>query len=167
MYCFTTGRHQNLKVTKQYIKNLTQQKISTVLHTSPRTLSLNFLILHNIVALHTVFQCTALAKLTYATPAWWRFTNVSDRNRLAVFLCWMTKFGYYSQHSPSFASLCDQADKRFFFTVCYNNIHPLDCLLPPNVIKTYKTCPRGRSFQLPSKTTNECNLLYRMVCKCI
>ena len=33
-------------------------------------------------ALHAVFQSTALAKVTYAAPAWWGFTNAADRNRL-------------------------------------------------------------------------------------
>ena len=31
-------------------------------------------------ALHAVFQSTALAKVTYASPAWWGFTNAADRN---------------------------------------------------------------------------------------
>jgi len=66
-------------------------------------------------ALNTVCQCTVLAKLTYATPAWWGFTNASDRNRLEAFLRQMKKCGYYPNQSPTIASLCDQADERFFF----------------------------------------------------
>jgi len=33
-------------------------------------------------ALHTVFQCTVVAKqtVTYAIPAWWGFTNASNGN---------------------------------------------------------------------------------------
>ena len=120
-------------------------------------------------ALNTVFQCTVLAKLTYATPAWWGFTSASDRNRLEAFLRRMKKFGYYPKQSPTFASLCDQADERFFFKVRYNNTHPLHSLLPPKVIKTYKTRPRGHPFQLPTKTNtlDECNFLCRMLYKCI
>jgi len=37
------------------------------------------------LALHAVFQSTALAKVTYAAPAWWGFTNAADRNRLEAF----------------------------------------------------------------------------------
>ena len=29
-------------------------------------------------ALHAVFQSAALAKVTYASPAWWGFTNAAD-----------------------------------------------------------------------------------------
>jgi len=37
-------------------------------------------------ALHVVFQSTALAKVTIASPAWWGFTNPADRNRLEAFI---------------------------------------------------------------------------------
>jgi hypothetical protein len=36
-------------------------------------------------ALHAIFQATALAKLTYASPAWWGFTLAADRDRLEAF----------------------------------------------------------------------------------
>ena len=73
----------------------------------------------------------------------------------------MKKLGYYPKQSRTFASLCDQADERFFFKVRYNNAHPLHCLLPTSVIKTHKTRPGGHPFQLPTKTTSldECNFI--------
>ena len=37
-------------------------------------------------ALHAVFQATVVAKLSYASLAWWRFTNAVDRNLLEAFL---------------------------------------------------------------------------------
>jgi len=36
--------------------------------------------------LQIVFRSTALAKLLYASPAWWRFANASKKNRLEAFL---------------------------------------------------------------------------------
>jgi len=33
-------------------------------------------------ALHTVFQATVVAKLSYASPAWWGLTSVADRDHL-------------------------------------------------------------------------------------
>jgi len=37
-------------------------------------------------ALHTVFQATVVAKLSYASPAWWGLTSAADRDRLEAFL---------------------------------------------------------------------------------
>ena len=45
-------------------------------------------------ALHAVFQSTAMAKVTYAAPAWWGFTNSADRNRLEAFIRRAVRHGY-------------------------------------------------------------------------
>jgi len=37
-------------------------------------------------ALHSVFQATVVAKLSHASPAWWRLTSVADRDHLEAFL---------------------------------------------------------------------------------
>ena len=50
-------------------------------------------------ALQLVFRSIALAKLLYAVPAWWGFTNAGDRNRLEGFLRRAQKAGYYNNDS--------------------------------------------------------------------
>ena len=37
-------------------------------------------------AIHAVFQATVIAKLCYASPAWWGFTSAADRGRLVAFV---------------------------------------------------------------------------------
>jgi len=65
--------------------------------------------------LQLVFRSIALAKLLYAVPAWWGFTNAGDRNRLEGFLRRAQKAGYYNNDSlPTVAAHCDQADEQLF-----------------------------------------------------
>jgi len=33
-----------------------------------------------------VYQATVMAKILYATSAWWRFTSASDRQRIEAFV---------------------------------------------------------------------------------
>ena len=37
-------------------------------------------------ALHAVFQATVVAKMTYASPAWWGYASATDKARLEAFL---------------------------------------------------------------------------------
>src|SRR5664279_2876302 len=69
--------------------------------------------------LQSVFQATALAKLTYASQAWWGFTNAQDRSRLEAFLRRAAKADFYSANTkplskPNFSELCETADARLF-----------------------------------------------------
>ena len=69
--------------------------------------------------LHSVFQATVIAKLTYATPAWWGFVNAQEKNRLEAFLRRAAKAGFYSaKAAPLFSDLCVSADTRFFAALC-------------------------------------------------
>jgi len=93
--------------------------------------------------LQIVFRSTALAKLLYASPAWWRFANASKKNRLEAFLRWAGKSGYYTNGSlPTVAALCEQADEQLFRSVKYIPTHPLRPLLPPKHSTPYCTRPR-------------------------
>jgi len=65
-------------------------------------------------ALHAVFQSTAMAKVTYAAPAWWGFTNSADRIRLEAFIRRAVRHGYCVDTTPTLSSLCDKADLALF-----------------------------------------------------
>jgi len=56
--------------------------------------------------LQIVFRSTALAKLFYASPAWWGFANASEKNRPEAFLRRAGKSRYYTDDSlPTVAVL--------------------------------------------------------------
>jgi len=93
-----------------------------------------------------------MVKVTYAAPAWWGFTNATDRNHLeAVPLS--IKHGYCADTTPTLSSLCDKAEQTLFDNTLTNSTHPLHILLPPKVEKHYSTRPRDHCYQLPRKTS--------------
>ena len=76
-------------------------------------------------AIHSVFQAVVVAKLTYASPAWWGFSSAADRGRLEAFLRRAVIFNYRSDSVPSFLSLCEAADDKLFNSILYNTRHIL------------------------------------------
>jgi len=62
---------------------------------------------------HAVFQAIVLAKINYASSAWWGFTSADDRGRLEAFYCRCARFGYCNKNT-TIASMCDEADRRLF-----------------------------------------------------
>ena len=82
-------------------------------------------------ALHTVYQATVVAKLTYASPAWWGFASAADKARLEAFLRRSVHLGYRKQGNLTLAIICDEADDRLFKSISANPHHLLHHLLPP------------------------------------
>jgi len=114
-------------------------------------------------AVHAVFQSIAMAKVTYASPAWWGFTNSADRNRLEAFNRRAVRHCYCVDTTPTLSSLCDKADQALFDNS--SSTHPSHTLLPPKVEKHYSIRPCGHCYQLSRKTTalEEGNFLYRLL----
>jgi len=145
--------------------------IDTVMAGCARTLyGLRTLRAHGMpqACLQIVFRSTALAKLLYASPAWWGFANASEKNRLEAFLRWAGKSGYSTDDSlPTVAALCEQADEQLFRSIKYIPTHPLRPLLPPERSIPYCTCSRPHNYELPSKINNidERNFIYRVLYK--
>ena len=130
--------------------------------------------------LQLVFRSTALAKLLYAAPAWWRFADAGDRinldyrNRLEGFLRRAQKAGYYNNRSlPTVAAHCDQADEQLFSSLQYCHISTLYANLaiffPPERNTPYGTRSRSRphNYYFPQKFTSldECNYMFRVLYK--
>src|SRR5664279_696442 len=82
-------------------------------------------------ALHSVFQATVVAKLCYASQAWWGFTSSSDRDRLESFLRRSVRLGYRDPAAPTLSNICEQADDKLFHNITNNEKHLLYPLLPP------------------------------------
>ena len=119
------------------------------------------------VALQAVFQATVVAKLSYASPAWWGFANAADRNRMEAFLRRSTHFGYRVDSSPTLASICADADDRLFSSITTNIRHLLYPLLPPPREQHYDLRERSHNFQLPRRNSavSDCNFVVRMLYK--
>ena len=118
-------------------------------------------------ALHVIFQATVIAKLTYASPAWWGFASADDRARLVAFVRRSVRLGYCSASSPSLDSICAKADDRLFERITRNSGHLLHHLLPPPRDNHYELRHRSHNYALPPRTStvNDCNFLLRMLYK--
>ena len=104
--------------------------------------------------IHDVFQATVVGKLTYASPAWWGYANAADRARLEGFMRRCVRLDFRSASSPTFASVCDEADDRLFSAINNNPRHLLRTLLPPAKDEHYNLRKRSHSLQLPAKTSS-------------
>ena len=62
-------------------------------------------------ALQHVFQATVLAKLNYASPAWWGYTKACDRERVEAFLKRSVR-SRFPTSSNTFAELCQTGESR-------------------------------------------------------
>jgi hypothetical protein len=118
-------------------------------------------------AIHAVFQATVVAKLCYASPAWWGFTSAADRDRLEALLRRSARFGYRPDSSPTLASICADADDKLFNHISTNTLHLLHPLLPPARDHHYNLRDRSHNLQLPARTSALCdnNFLLRMLYK--
>ena len=116
-------------------------------------------------ALHAVFQATVVGKLTYASQAWWGFTNAADRNRVEAFLRRAARLGYRDSSAPTMASICAKADDKLFRLVRTNPRHVLHSLLPSRKPEHYRLRERSHSLQLPTRSTSlrDGNFIMRML----
>ena len=118
-------------------------------------------------AIQAVFQAVVVNKLTYATPAWYGFTNAADRGRLDSFLRRSAKLGYRDANSLSFDNMCETADERLFSRIVNSSLHPLYSLLPPQRDQHYELRERAHNFHLPPRSSSltDSNFLTRMLFK--
>ena len=55
-------------------------------------------------------RATVIAKLTYASPAWWGFASTADMERMEAFLRRSNQIGFREQSASTLASICDEAE---------------------------------------------------------
>jgi len=118
-------------------------------------------------AVHTVFQAIMMAKINYASPAWWGFSSADDRGRLEAFYRRCARFGYCNNNT-TIASMCDEADKRLFSKIINNPSHLLFLLLPPMKSHYYEMRKRSYDHDLPNRTHSikDCKFLIRLLYDC-
>ena len=145
---------------KQHVENL-------LAACSQTTFALRTLRHHGmpIKALQIVFQATVVAKLSYASPAWWGFASVADRNRLEAFLRRSARLEYRDPSDKALSDICEQADDKLFVKITGSDNHLLHPLLPPERNQHYSLRKRSHNYQLPTRTTalNDSNFITRML----
>ena len=92
-----------------------------------------------------VTRATTLARMLYASPAWWGYTDMGHRQRLQNFIFKFQKLGFLPRNSPSFADMCGTADEILFASVLRNEYHVLAQLVPPIKETPYQLRPRAHN----------------------
>ena len=116
--------------------------------------------------LSNVTRSILFSLLTYASPAWWGFTNASDCQRLDSLISKAKKWGLFTDTLPSFESLCAKNDDSLFKAVLQNKSHALHFLLPPEKKIPYslrKTKSHNLSLPPNSTSTLSKNFVNRML----
>ena len=102
-------------------------------------------------ALHEVCRASTMARLMYASPAWWGFTNACERDRLEGFIRKTKRFGYLPQNAPTAEHLSHCADVTLFKTVTTNKYHVLHDLLPAIRTNVHNLRPRSHNLICATK----------------
>ena len=104
-------------------------------------------------SIHTIYQVVVIAKLTYASSAWWGFTAATDRQRLEAVIRRGIRSGLSSSNQLPLAEIAEDADGNLFSQVLYNNSHVLNSLLPSTNTRTYNLRQRVHNRTLVAKTS--------------
>jgi len=92
---------------------------------------------------HMVTSATAVSSIMYASPAWWGFTNASERSRLNRLIAALKRAGFLPTDFPTFDELARQADAGLFRAICSN---------PDHVLRHYFTLPPKDSRNFVSRS---------------
>ena len=100
-------------------------------------------------ALQTIFRSVIVAKLLYASSAWWGFTNATTGSESMRFFRRSIRCGFCPPDLP-FEEQCQAADEQLFDKLLANNNHVLHSLLPPRTVtsQNYNLTPRSHNRQL-------------------
>ena len=97
-----------------------------------------------------VTRATFIARLTYASQAWWGLLDEQGRSRLEGVLKKAMKGGFLPKTHPAFAQICDSADERMFGEILRNPGHTLHHLLPPINHAKSRLRTRAHDLAMPS-----------------
>jgi len=107
-----------------------------------------------------------IAKLTYASRAWWGYTSATDRQRLKAIIRRSDRSGFVPANLPTFEELCLAADEKLFETIIWDNNHVLHKFLPPQseTIEHYDLRQPRHNFSLPARNSHlaDSNFIQRM-----
>jgi len=87
--------------------------------------------------LRFVYKTVVLAKILYASSAWWGFTSAADRQRIEAFVCRGVRLGLCRASDPALTQLIADNDDNLFRKMLYNEHHVLKQLLPDETNHQY------------------------------
>ena len=99
--------------------------------------------------LTNIFKSLILSKLLYASPSWWVFLTIHNKQKFESFIKKAIKYGYYSDLNVF--DWQDRIESNLFKSISTNSHHALHDLLPPIKPQKYNLRPRGHNFILPPK----------------
>ena len=71
-------------------------------------------------SLREIYKAVVLAKLMYASPAWWGFMAASDRQQIDALVRRGVRFGLYNADDPTPSQLAEDADDILFSRILAN-----------------------------------------------
>jgi len=99
-------------------------------------------------ALQAVYRSVVLAKLLYASSAWWGFTTTDDRHRIEAVVGRGVRAGLYPADGPTVAQLVEDYDDTLFSHLINSEQHVLHQLLPAQSDHHYNLRPRPHNLSL-------------------
>jgi len=118
-------------------------------------------------ALQMVYQATVMAKVLYATSAWWGFTSASDRQKSEAFVGRAKRYGLCHADQPPVTQLVEDADDKLFQSVLHNAEHTQQLLPECRHDITYSLRPRRHDLT-PSRGSHcmsDCNFIVKQLFK--
>ena len=110
-------------------------------------------------------QHNLVSQLLYASPAWWGYLKVDEKNRLQSVIKKAIWYGYLPRSFCSLGELSEDSDDKLFFSTRYNPNHVLHRLLPQPKNTQYHLRQRTHGLILPTdvNAASKKNFLYRML----
>ena len=102
-------------------------------------------------SLREIYKAVVLAKLMYASPAWWGFTVASDRQQIDAFVRRGVRFGFYNAGDPTPSQLAKDADDTLLTRILANEHHVLKPLLPDQRSHGYSLRRRRHNLSIAMK----------------
>ena len=95
-----------------------------------------------------IARSVVLAKLLYASSAWWGFTTTDDRHRIEAVVRRGVRAGLYPADEPTAAQLVQDYDVTLFCRLMNSEQHVLHQLLPAQSDHHYNLRPRPHNLSL-------------------
>ena len=114
-------------------------------------------------ALHVVTRATTIARLLYASPAWWGLLSAGEVDRIERFLRLVKRAGFLPLDAPTANSMAELADAALFAAVIRDSEHVLRKFFQERPVSKYNLRSRPHPFELTSK--NNKSFISRMLYK--
>ncbi|MFZ2537584.1 MAG: reverse transcriptase family protein [Oscillospiraceae bacterium] len=148
-----------LGVTLQCDLSFQEQVVTLVNQCAQNLYALRMLRSHGLNGqqLWDVTRATLVARISYASQAWWGLLDSEGRSRLEAAFKKVVKQGFLPPNQMLLSDICYNADATLFSSVLHNPHHVLHHLLPPVKATKYNMRPRAHDREI----SVEINTLYR------